>query len=76
MEEGITIKKAEEVIGKPVFWQVPNDAKPMLTSRVAGLPLVKHAPKSRAQASLLGLAQTITGKPVAVEPAKKRGWFG
>ena len=27
MEEGITIKKAEEVIGKPIFWQIPNDSK-------------------------------------------------
>jgi pilus assembly protein CpaE len=75
MEEGITIKKAEEVIGKPIFWQVPNDAKPMLTSRVNGMPLVKHAPKSRAQQSLTGLVQTITGKAVAPESSKKRGWF-
>lgn len=75
MEEGITIKKAEEVIGKPIFWQIPNDSKSMLTSRVAGMPLVKHAPKSRAQQSVQGLAQTITGKTIGTEPAKKRGWF-
>ncbi len=76
MEEGITVKKAEEVIGKPIFWQVPNDAKPMITSRVAGMPLVKHAPKCRAQQSILGLVQAITGKTAALEPGKKRGWFG
>jgi pilus assembly protein CpaE len=76
MEEGITIKKAEEVIGKPIFWQVPNDSKPMLTSRVAGMPLVKHAPKCRAQQSIQGLAQTITGKAIGQDQAKKRGWFG
>lgn len=76
-EEGITIKKAEEVIGKPIFWQIPNDSRPMLTSRVNGMPLVKHAPKCRAQVSIQGLVQTITGKTVAAEqPAKKRGWFG
>jgi pilus assembly protein CpaE len=74
-EDGITIKKAEEVVGKPIFWQVPNDAKSMLSSRVAGMPLLKHAPKSRAQQSLQGLAQAITGKSVAAEPMKKRGWF-
>jgi len=75
LEEGITIKKAEEVIGKPIFWQIPNDAKPMISSRVAGMPLVKHSPKCRAQQSIQGLAQTITGKVINTEPAKKKGWF-
>ena len=46
MEDGITIKKAEEVIGKPIFWQIPNDSKVMLGSRVAGMPLIKFAPKA------------------------------
>ncbi len=75
LEEGITIKKAEEVIGKPIFWQIPNDAKPIISSRVAGMPLVKHSPKCRAQQSIQGLAQTITGKVINTEPAKKKGWF-
>ena len=75
LEDGITIKKAEEVIGKPIFWQVPNDAKPMISSRVAGMPLVKHSPKSRAHQSVLGLAQALTGRTPVTEPAKKRGWF-
>ena len=75
LEEGITIKKAEEVIGKPIYWQIPNDSKPMLESRMAGMPLVKHAPKCRAQQSIQGLMQTITGKTIVAEPAKKRGWF-
>jgi len=76
-EAGISIRKAEEVIGKPIFWQVPNDAKAMMGARVTGVPLIKHAPRSRAQQSLMGLAQTVCGKPVATaEPAKRRGWFG
>ncbi len=74
MEEGITIKKAEEVVGKPIFWQIPNDSKPMLTSRVAGMPLIKHSPKCRAQQSIQGLVQAITGKAIGAE-AKKKGWF-
>jgi pilus assembly protein CpaE len=77
LEDGITIKKAEEVVGKPIFWQVPNDSKAMIGSRVAGQPLVKFAPKSRAQQSIQGLVQALTGKTPSVEPAqKKRGWFG
>ena len=44
VEEGISLKKAEEVIGKPIFWQVPNDPKSVIGARVAGHPLIKYAP--------------------------------
>jgi pilus assembly protein CpaE len=76
MEDGITAKKAEEVIGKPIFWQVPNEAKPMIGSRVAGQPLIKFAPKAKVQQSFQGLVQALTGKAPAAEPMKKKGWFG
>src|SRR5262245_12613992 len=76
LEDGITVKKAEEVVGKPIFWQVPNDSKVMIGSRVAGQPLAKFAPKSRAQQSFLGLIQALTGRAPAPEPQKKKGWFG
>jgi pilus assembly protein CpaE len=76
-DDAITAKKAEEVIGKPIFWQVPNESRPMLGSRVAGQPLLKFAPKSKVQQSFQGLVQTLTGKAVVAEgPAKKKGWFG
>ena len=65
VEEGISLKKAEEVIGKPIFWQIPNDPKAVIAARVAGHPLIKHAPKSRAQQSIHGLAQALYGKPGA-----------
>lgn len=77
VEEGISAKKAEEVIGKPIFWQVPNDPKPVIAARVAGQPLVRHAPKSKAQQSIYGLAQALYGKPVssASERGSKWGFF-
>lgn len=73
VEEGISLKKAEEVIGKPIFWQVPNDPKAVIGARVAGHPLVKHAPKSRVQQSIVGLAQALYGKPAAADRGSK-GW--
>jgi pilus assembly protein CpaE len=77
LEDGITVKKAEEVIGKPIFWQIPNEAKAMIGSRVNGQPLVKFAPRSKVQQSFQGLVQTLTGKAPVAEPAgKRRGWFG
>jgi pilus assembly protein CpaE len=80
VEEGISLKKAEEVIGKPIFWQVPNDPKAVIGARVAGAPLTKHAPRSRAQQSILGLAQALYGKPVSGAAdggsrGSKSGWF-
>lgn len=77
-ETGITMKKAEETIGKPIFWQIPNDSKSMLGSRNAGVPLFQHAPKSKTQQSIAGLAQALAAKPTEVEPAakeKKKGFF-
>src|SRR6516225_589271 len=39
-EDGeISLRKAEETIGKSIFWQVPNDFKNMLGWRNAGVPL-------------------------------------
>jgi pilus assembly protein CpaE len=76
-EDGeITLKKAEETIGRPIFWQIPNDYKSMLGARNAGVPLLTYAPKSKTQASLSQLANTLCGKAAAEPPKKeKRGFF-
>jgi pilus assembly protein CpaE len=77
VEEGISLKKAEEVIGRPIFWQVPNDPKSVIQARVAGQPMVKHNPKSKIQQNIQGLAGTLTGKTAAAPGAtdSKKGWF-
>jgi pilus assembly protein CpaE len=76
VEEGISLKKAEEVIGKPIFWQVPNDPKSVIAARVAGHPLVKHAPKSRVQQSIYGLTLALYGKQATdVRGSKSWGLF-
>jgi pilus assembly protein CpaE len=38
VEEGISLKKAEEVIGKPIFWQVPNDTQSVIGAGGGGAP--------------------------------------
>ena len=72
-EGDISLSKAEETIGKEIFWQVPNDFKAMMGARNAGVPLITHAPKSKVQQSLMDLAQTLCGKnaAAAAAPAKK-----
>jgi pilus assembly protein CpaE len=64
-EAEISLKKAENTIAKPIYWQVPNDAKSVLTARVAGEPLLVHAPKCRAQQSIASLALALTNKATA-----------
>ena len=78
VEEGISLKKAEEVIGKPIYWQIPFDPKPVIAARVSGQPLVKHAPKSRVQQAMAGLANALTGKGGAMPAAaeQKRSVLG
>src|SRR5262249_38995303 len=74
----ISFKKAEETIGKPIFWQIPNDPKALIESRNAGVPLLQHAPRSKAQQSIAGLAQALSNNqesPVA-QPKKSGGWRG
>lgn len=74
----ISLKKAEETIGKPIYWQIANDAKAMIGSRNEGKPLVQHAPRSKAQQGIAGLAAALCGKndkPAAPAPSGGGGWF-
>ena len=57
----ITLKKAEETIGKEIFWQLPNDYRTMIEARNNGVPLIEHAPKAAITQSLIALAKTLSG---------------
>jgi pilus assembly protein CpaE len=70
----ITMEKAEETIGKSVYWQIPNDHKVLTESRTHGEPLVTFAPRSKVQQSFAGLAQRLCGKEL--KPAAKNGRGG
>jgi pilus assembly protein CpaE len=83
-EANISLKRAEETIGLPIFWQIPNDSKAMLGARAEGLPLIVHSPKSRAQQSIAGLAQAVfrtampgppIGSPAAANGSPTRASF-
>jgi pilus assembly protein CpaE len=67
----ISLKKAEETIGKPIYWQVPNDPKSMMEARNQGVPLVQFAPKSKVNQSIVGLAATLSGKESQSGPKEK-----
>lgn len=77
VEEGISLNKAKEVIGRDIYWQIPNDAKSVIQARVAGQPMVKHNPKSKIQQNIQGLAHALSGRVPTAPGAtdSKKGWF-
>jgi len=74
----ITLKKAEETIGKEVFWQVPNDYRTMIESRNNGVPLLEIAPKAAVTQSFVALSQALMGEGTAqvAETAGKKSFGG
>ncbi|VTS08164.1 nucleotide-binding protein [Tuwongella immobilis] len=78
-EDPISLKKAEEVIGKSIFWQIPNDSKAVAAARIEGKPLIQFAPRSRVQQSMAGMAAALCGKTSTAsappdKPGKGSGW--
>jgi pilus assembly protein CpaE len=74
-DSDITLEKAQETIGKPIYWQVPNDFKSMLGARNAGAPLMIHAPKSRVNQSIIGMANAVSGKVPETAKKERRSFF-
>lgn len=80
----ITLKKAQETIGREIFWQVPNDYRTMIEVRNNGVPLVDAAPKANVTNSIVALAEALSGEkkeePIAEAAAEakpaKAGLFG
>ncbi len=70
-ETDISLKKAEETIGKPIYWQIPNEPKPLTESRNQGTPLLMYAPKCKVQQSIAGLAEAVCGKQLQAADKEK-----
>jgi pilus assembly protein CpaE len=58
----ISLKKAQETIGREIYWQVPNDYRVMVEVRNNGVPLVQHAPKAGITNSIMQLADALCGR--------------
>jgi pilus assembly protein CpaE len=75
-ETDISLAKAEETIGKPIYWQIPNEPKVLTESRNHGMPLLTFAPKCKVQQSIAGLAQALCGKELQAAPKEKSSRWG
>jgi pilus assembly protein CpaE len=56
----ITLKKAQETIGREIFWQLPNDYRTMVGVRNNGVPLIEQSPKAAITQSIVGLAEALS----------------
>src|SRR5438067_12035595 len=81
----ISLKKAQDTMGREIFWQLPNDYKTMVEVRNNGVPLIEQAPKAGITQALSALADNLTGEPEkpdagATAPAGTKttsgGWLG
>lgn len=77
LESGqITLKKAQDTIGREIFWQVPNDYRSMIEARNNGVPLVEQAPRASVTHSMTGMAEALgteSREPAVVAATKKSG---
>lgn len=55
----ITVAEAEELLGRPVAWKIPNDYEAAMASVNQGRPLGQAAPRSQAARALAGLAASL-----------------
>jgi len=72
LESGaISLKKAQETMGREIYWQLPNDYKTMVEVRNNGVPLIEQAPRAGITQALIALAENLTGEKAkaADEPA-------
>jgi pilus assembly protein CpaE len=75
----ISLKKAQETIGREIFWQLPNDYRTMVEVRNNGVPLIEHAPKAVITQSILQMSQSLCGSEAGEETeagkAGKKAWL-
>ena len=68
----ISLKKAQETIGREIFWQLPNDYRTMVEVRNNGVPLIEQAPKAAITQSIIALADALCGTGEAREAITAR----
>ena len=61
LDNQIGLKKAQETIGREIFWQLPNDYRVMVEVRNNGVPLIEQAPKAAITQSIIALADALLG---------------
>jgi len=61
----ISLKKAQETLGREIFWQLPNDYRTMVEVRNNGVPLIEQSPRASITQSISGMAESLTQSAAA-----------
>lgn len=56
----ISLKKAQETMGREIFWQLPNDYRTMVEVRNNGVPLTEQAPRAGITQAIAALVENLT----------------
>jgi pilus assembly protein CpaE len=76
----ISLKKAQETMGRDIFWQLPNDYRTMVEVRNNGVPLTEQAPRAGITQAIAALVENLTSdnrKPDApIDPAAAKAASG
>ncbi len=77
LDNHIGMKKAQETIGREIFWQLPNDYRTMVEVRNNGVPLIEHAPKASITHSMIEMSEALAGGNAGTADGKKSmgSWF-
>ncbi len=72
-ESPLSLKKAEEIIGRSIDWEIPCDQQALAEARRGGIPLIEQAPRAAITDAIVGLSKTFTVAPaVAAIPEWQR----
>jgi pilus assembly protein CpaE len=70
----ISVKNAEEGIGQPVFWTIPNDSESTMAAINEGKVLSQIARRSSVTKAIKGLAATLVGEAGGKPVQAKNRW--
>ncbi len=72
-ETSLSLKKAAEIIGRNIDWEIPYDRQALEDARRGGIPLIEQAPRAVITDAIVGLSNTFTVAPaLATIPAWQR----
>ena len=72
-ETSLSLKKAAEIIGRNIDWEIPCDRQALADARRGGIPLIEQAPRAAITDAIVGLSNTFTVAPaLATIPAWQR----
>ncbi|MGD9645007.1 MAG: CpaE family protein [Pirellulales bacterium] len=61
LESGqISLKKAQDTIGREIYWKLPNDYRTMVEVRNNGVPLIEQSPKAKLTQAIVGLSDALS----------------